>query len=110
MLGHEDSPLRADCQANACQSQQTVVPVSIPDQSPFRAQCTSENSVSTLRGPLAIVPLFMDCGAPTAHGRLLSFLICSIHGERSRSYRYTQSDTFRYEPFQFLKLHVDIYE
>src|SRR5437588_4673782 len=37
---------------------------------------------------------------------LLSFLICSIHGERSRSYRYTQSDTFRYEPFPFLKLHV----
>src|SRR5436190_758866 len=31
---------------------------------------------------------------------LLSFLICSIHGERSRSYMYTQSDTFQYEPFQ----------
>jgi hypothetical protein len=64
MLGSQDSSLRADLQANALQPQQPVVPASIPDQSPLGLRAPVKPRSLTVRGPHAIVPLFMDCGAP----------------------------------------------
>src|SRR3954447_2737317 len=74
MLGSQDSSLRAALQANALQPQQPVVPASIPDQSPLRAQSTSETSVSNSERSSCYCTPFHGLWCAPAHGRLLSKL------------------------------------
>src|SRR5947209_16894547 len=85
MLGSQDSSLRADLQANALQPQQPVVPASIPDQSPLRAQSTSETSVSDSERSSCYCTPFHGLWCAPAHGRLLSILHHFYHCTNSHT-------------------------